>query len=256
MASLLAEAARIAGSDGRVEDRVVAIRLLGLADAKTARALFPKLLDARQPSAVQLAVLQALAGCFDRDLAREIIGHWKSMSPAVRREAVEVLFGRREGIEAVVGALESRALQPSELDPARLKQLQAHSDPSLRARAQKILAADASAARDRNQVIASYRPAIQLAGDRDKGRDVFSKVCATCHQAEGRGVDVGPEPGDSREPLSGGPSHPHPRPEPRGRAQLRELQRGDCETAASFRESSPRNRPMRFRSSVRKGRRT
>ena len=48
MASLLAEAARIAGADGRVQDRVVAIRLLGLADAKTARALFPKLLDARQ----------------------------------------------------------------------------------------------------------------------------------------------------------------------------------------------------------------
>ena len=26
-----------------------------------------------------------------------------------------------------------------------------------------------------------------------KGRDVFAKMCATCHQAEGRGVDVGPD---------------------------------------------------------------
>ena len=192
MASLLAEAAQVAGTDGHVQDRVVAIRLVGMADAKTARALLPKLLDARQAVGVQLAVLQTLGGGLDRDLAREIIRHWKSMSPAVRREAVEVLFSRREGIEAVIGAIESRTLQPSELDPARLTQLQTRSGPSMQSLARKILAADASAVRDRNQTIALYRPAIQLAGDRDKGRNVFSKVCATCHQAEGRGVDVGP----------------------------------------------------------------
>ena len=193
MASLLTEAAQLAGSDGRVQDRVVAIRLLGLADAKPARELFPGLLDARQAAAVQLAVLQSLAVLLDRDLAREIISHWKSMSPAVRREAVEVLFGRGHGIEAVIGALESRAIHPSELDPARLKQLQGLSSPSLQARARKVIAAETSASRDRNQIIASYRTAIDRAGDRDKGRDVFSKVCATCHQAEGRGAEVGPD---------------------------------------------------------------
>ena len=95
MASLLTEAARIAGASDGVQDRVVAIRLIGLADATGARRLFPTLLDARQPIAVQLAVCQALAGRIDRGVAREILGHWKSMSPSVRREAVEVLFGRR-----------------------------------------------------------------------------------------------------------------------------------------------------------------
>ena len=43
------------------------------------------------------------------------------MSPAVRREAVEVLFGRGDGIDAVLAALESRAMTASELDPARLR---------------------------------------------------------------------------------------------------------------------------------------
>ena len=38
----------------------------------------------------------------------------------------------------------------------------------------------------------TYRPAIQMRGDRERGRTVFGKVCATCHQAEGRGTDVGP----------------------------------------------------------------
>lgn len=193
LASLLTEAVRIAGADGGVQDRVVAIRLIGLADTSSARVLFPTLLDARQPIAVQLAVFQALAGRFDADLAREIISRWKSMSPSVRREAIEALFSRRDGIEVVIGALESRALQASDLDPARLKQLLGQSDASLHARAQKILGSDAIASRDRNQIIATYRPAIQLTGDREKGRDVFSRVCATCHQAEGRGINVGPD---------------------------------------------------------------
>jgi putative heme-binding domain-containing protein len=193
LASLLTEAGRIAGADLNVQNRIVAIRLIGQADAKTARSLFPTLLDARQPIAVQLAVLQSLSARFDRELAREIIAHWKSMSPSVRREAIEVLFSRREGIEALIDALESRALHARDLDPARIRQLSGHADPSLHARASKILAVDLPAAGDRGQVIASFRPALQLAGDRDKGRDVYSRVCATCHQAEGRGVNVGPD---------------------------------------------------------------
>jgi len=190
--SLLAEARELAGSNGPLDRRLVAIRLLGVGDARTARESFPTLLDARQPSAVQLVVLQALAGVFDRDLAGQIIVHWKSMSPAVRREAVEVLFSRPEGIETVLGAIEGRAIPPSELDPGRLKQLQAHSNPAVRARARKLLALEGAAARDRGQVVLSYKPALEMAGHRDRGREVFVKTCATCHQAEGRGIDVGP----------------------------------------------------------------
>ena len=90
--------------------------------------------------------MQTLGGFVDGDVARAIVGRWKAMSPAVRREAVEILFSRRAGIEAVVGALETRVLGPSELDPDRIKQLLASSDPSLRARAPRSVAADQSSA--------------------------------------------------------------------------------------------------------------
>jgi putative heme-binding domain-containing protein len=143
-------------------------------------------------AAVQLAVLQALGGLFNREAARQIIVHWKSLSPSVRREAVEVLLGRREGIEALIAAVESRAIPASEIDPARLRELPGIAEKGLRSRAQKILAGETSASRDRSQVVASFRRAITLDGNRDLGREVFAKVCATCHQAEGRGVDVGP----------------------------------------------------------------
>jgi putative membrane-bound dehydrogenase-like protein len=192
MSALAAQAVSMCASNVPLEDRLVAIRLLGFFDAKSARNAFPALLDARQPSAVQLAVLQAFAGRFDRDAARQIIAAWKSMSPTVRREAAEVLLGRTEGIEALLAAVESRSLSPSEIDPARWNVLQAHANPGLRARVGSILAGEAAIARDRRQVVAAYRPALALVGDRQRGREIFAKACATCHQAEGRGTEVGP----------------------------------------------------------------
>ena len=212
---------------GRSDDRLAAIRLLGLGDAKTARRVFPALLDARQPTAVQLAVLQAMAGFLDRSAAGEILVRWKAMSPSVRREASRCSSADCEGIEALLGAIESRLAcavrdRPGSIAPvARRTQTLA-----FRSRAQKIVDSGAVPSRDRAQVVAAYRPALEMAGDRERGREVFAKTCATCHQAEGRGIDVGPNLATVTNRSGGRTSRPHPRPEPRGGAELRELQRG------------------------------
>jgi putative membrane-bound dehydrogenase-like protein len=189
---LLSEAATLAVDQGPLDDRLAAIRLLGLGDRKTARKALPELLDIRQPTAIQLGALQAMAAFLDRAASSLILDRWKAMSPSVRREAAEVLFSRMEGIDALLRAIESHSLAPSEIDLARLHQLETHSNPGFRSRAQKILASGAVPSRDRAQVVITYRPALEMAGNRERGREVFAKVCATCHQAEGRGIDVGP----------------------------------------------------------------
>ncbi len=86
----------------------------------------------------------------------------------------------------------ARSIAPSEVDLARLRQLETHSNLSFKSRVQKIVASGAAPSRDRSQVVSTYHPALMIAGNRDRGREIFGKVCATCHQAEGRGVDVGP----------------------------------------------------------------
>ncbi len=190
---LLSEAAGLAVSKVAVDDRLAAIRLLGLGDPMKARQVLTELLDAREPTAVQLGALQAMTGFLDRSAAGGILNRWEAMSPSVRREAAEVLFSRPAGIEALLVAIESRSLAVSEIDLARLRQLETHANPGFRERARKILASGAVLpVRDRSQVVASYRRAIEVAGNRMRGGEVFAKVCATCHQAEGRGIDVGP----------------------------------------------------------------
>ncbi len=189
---VVAEAARLAASGEPPENRLPAIQLVALGDRETARQVFPTLLEARQPAAVQLAALQAYAGFLDQEAAGQIIVRWKSMSPAVRREAAEVVLSRRHGALALIGAVESGAIAATEIDPARWKQLEAQRDPAILDRVQKVLALLQSASRDRAQVVAALQPAAALEGNRDRGREVFAKTCATCHKAEGRGIDVGP----------------------------------------------------------------
>jgi putative heme-binding domain-containing protein len=192
VAEILAEAARIVGSEASAEDRVVAIRLLVLGDSRSAAVRLPELLDARQPAPIQLAALQALAEILDRTIAERIVARWKSMSPVVRREAIEVLVSRREAIETLLNAFSNRAITSAEVDSGRLTQLRSHPDPAIRERAQQALASATNSSSGRAEVVRTYRPSLQLAGNPDRGRVTFMRVCATCHRADGQGIDVGP----------------------------------------------------------------
>jgi putative membrane-bound dehydrogenase-like protein len=183
-------AAVMAVSEGAVKSRVESIRLLGLGPVDRALEVLPALLDARQPNEVQLATLQTLAPLPDRRVATRVIEQWKALSPAVRREAVEVLFARPERLPMLLDAIAAGSVLPVDLDPGRRTQLLALKDPQLQQRAVKLLGT--AAASDRAQVLSAHRKALELPGDTERGRGVFKKACATCHKADNVGVDVGP----------------------------------------------------------------
>jgi putative heme-binding domain-containing protein len=46
---------------------------------------------------------------------------------------------------------------------------------------------------DRAKVVEAARPALALAGDRERGRAVFARACAACHVLDGVGSAVGPD---------------------------------------------------------------
>jgi putative heme-binding domain-containing protein len=190
LAAVFDRAAAVATGDGPAAGRADAIRLLGLGSIDRALDVIPDRLDAREPTPVQLAAIQTLADLPDRRVGPAILSRWKGLSPSVRREAVEALFARADRLVALLDAVEAKTLTPSEIEPVRVKLLLAHPDAMLRARAAKLLAGAVRA--DRGEVISSYKPALALTGDLDRGRTVFRKVCATCHKAEGQGIDVGP----------------------------------------------------------------
>ncbi len=190
IAPLFEQAKRVAKSDAAIDERLDAVRLLGLGPAAGALETLPDLLDARQPTNVQLAAVQALASLSDPQVGPSLIGHWKALSPSVRREGVEALFARPERVTALLDAIERKLVPASDVDPARRKQLLSSTNAKIKERAAKLFAGDPSA--DRGRVIESFRKALSLDGQREPGRAVFKKACSTCHKAEGEGNEVGP----------------------------------------------------------------
>jgi len=190
---LSVQATEIALSDTSPERRLPAIALMGMTGARRALEVLGGLLDARQPAPVQLAALQALGQVNDPAVGRLVIAHWKALSPGVRREAAELLFSRRDRLEHLLAALESRAMAAAEIDPDRLKQLRSHKDAQLRARAIKVIDNASLPARDRKATLAAFQVAVTLEGRPERGHAVFLKACATCHRVRGEGVEVGPD---------------------------------------------------------------
>ncbi len=118
------------------------------------------------------------------------------MSPAVRREAVEVLFGRLSGIEAVIGGarVASHAARPSSTRLAEPSCTTMRIE-GCRTRAPRSCG---GASRRRRAIasllIASYRPALALAGRPRAGARGLRQDLR--HLPPGRGprdVDVGPD---------------------------------------------------------------
>jgi len=85
--------------------------------------------------------------------------------------------------------IEAGAVSRGDLDPARIGLLKEHPDAQIAARVSKLFAS--SALPQRQQVIDQYQAALKTAGDGERGKAVFKKVCSACHKLEGIGTTVG-----------------------------------------------------------------
>ena len=196
-ARLLAAAAQTADDPAApMEDRLAACRLLAYAAPDAAERL-AALVRSDQPQPVRLEALRSLAR-HDAPLAEQTLLDVLEPheTPSMRRAAIEALLAQPGRTQSLLTALESGTLSTSELDQHQARRLLEHPDPLLRARAERLLASALPA--DRQQALASYRPALDQPANARRGREVFRKQCSTCHRIGELGVDVGPTIADER----------------------------------------------------------
>ena len=180
-------AARKAAFDPRAPeaDRVAAVALVRSDDDVEPLAA---LLDPQVPATLQSAALSRLK--LRAGVSAAIVARWKFCSPTIRGELLAALFGRAEGVGALLDAIEKGVVQPGELDATRQQEFLTHRQPAIRERAAKLFAATNA---DRKKVVREYQVVGQLKGDSAKGLEHFRKNCATCHKLKGEGHEVGPD---------------------------------------------------------------
>ncbi len=187
---LLATEKTVADKSAPEATRIAAVHTLALdASVENVERLI-QLLDGRQPIALQFATLQTLASMNQGAIADELIAHWPMLTPELRKEAVEVLLSREPWTISFLTALEEQKIPRAEWNPARLTLLKATAAPAMRERLEKLLAADPAG--PRGEVVERYSAALSIKGDIGRGRELFVRHCAACHQLEGRGQPIGP----------------------------------------------------------------
>jgi putative heme-binding domain-containing protein len=171
--------------------RAAAIRSLSLGTFADQKDVFLGFLSFREPEAVQLAALETLSRFDQPAVAGLILDAWPGLSPKLRASAAETLFARPAWVSAFLDSVEKGSVKVGEVDPARLALLKASAEPKLKARVEKLLAANHLS--KRADVVAAYRKALDLTGEAGRGKEIFKKTCATCHRLEGVGEVVGPD---------------------------------------------------------------
>jgi putative heme-binding domain-containing protein len=150
----------------------------------------PELLSVQTPPELQQAAIKSLAAHGTPSAIHSMLEPWKGFGPGTRREVVDNLVQSAAGALALINAVEIAAIRPGEIERDKRQLLLNHPQAAVREAAKRVLADPPS---NRKQVVANYQPALQLTGDPQRGRMLYSKTCIQCHREGINGHLVGPD---------------------------------------------------------------
>jgi putative heme-binding domain-containing protein len=181
------------------ETRADAVRLLALGDSGRYEPLLRGVLSRASPVPVQVAAVRALGSVNGERSAGMFLELWERWTPAVRDEAVLALVREPGRVRLLLDAVKAGKIRPTEIDrPLRIR-LMMHADDDLRVRARALFGESATTEK---AAVSRYAKAASLRGDGGRGREVFTRACATCHQYRGAaGATYGPDLGEVRNRL-------------------------------------------------------
>jgi len=239
--SLLSRANEVAIDSTQSEGaRLEAVAFLAFGQAKESEKSLLHLFEPQQPHTVQLAVVNALDRLSPSDLPSALLGRWSSLTPTVRKRAVEILLKRNDRTRELVGAMEKGTVPIRDLSLIQRVALRQHSDANIQQRAVQLIGARSNDTRD--EVVRRFRPASDLRGVAGRGKDLFQQRCQSCHRLGGDGFAVGPDlvglRNDGREKLLINILDPNREVAPNYFAYLIETKEGDSYTGIIVSEST------------------
>jgi putative membrane-bound dehydrogenase-like protein len=189
------ERARSLLADPKAEEdkRLAALRLLArrFQSGPAPIPLLTAQLVPQNSAAVQSAIVAALGRLDDDQVPHELLNRWATITPALRAQSLDVLFSRQRWLRLLVDSMGKGQVPANQLDAARRQMLLQHKEASIREAAARLFAGATNP--DRKKVLDEFRAVTEMIGDHSRGKAVFAKRCATCHQLEGVGFAVGPD---------------------------------------------------------------
>ena len=191
VAGMMDSVAGIATNDAaNVWRRVEAIESLSYGSYATVAPTLSALVDNRQPHEVQRTAITTLGRFNETGVAATLIDAFSGLSPQLRQVASEVLLSRLAWTLALFDAVDSGRLPASSLAPRNCKSRPSQS--TMKSKQERAAHLESVHLGRREDVVARYQSALNLDGDVERGRAVFTKQCSVCHKVEGVGHEIGP----------------------------------------------------------------
>lgn len=171
--------------------RTAAVEFLGCVPPEESLEVLSELLNPREPPAVQIAAVRALANTASPDVQHVLLERWDQAPPDVRTEIIGAMLARDERCRAFLKAMQGDPQQIlAQITGTQRQLLLAHRDPEIRALAEELFATAGDAAR--SAIVEAYRSSLSSPGEAGRGRELFVKHCSACHRLGDVGTAVGP----------------------------------------------------------------
>jgi len=128
--------------------------------------------------------------------AELLLARWHRHAPPVRRRVLDALVRDATSAARLLDAVALERIPATDIEPAARDAMRRISDDTIRRRVAALLPPPPA----RDETIARFRPALELAGERARGRAIFRERCGSCHRVANEGTaDIGPDISDTRE---------------------------------------------------------
>ncbi|HUQ66255.1 MAG TPA: c-type cytochrome, partial [Flavitalea sp.] len=173
-----------------LENRLMAIKILGLDLKGDSFTLLEKLLEPNESADIQRAAINVLLRSTQDVSTNIILKKWKLLNPKVH-DVVESGFLSETGrSKSLIAAIEANKIPGSSISRNAQNRLLENSDSAISNRAKHLFKSSAGA--DRKKLIIDYNASTTVEGDPAKGKAVFKMSCSVCHRLEGVGADFAP----------------------------------------------------------------
>jgi putative membrane-bound dehydrogenase-like protein len=164
-----------------VKQRVIAVGALRGGQYSTVAPILQKFLPLQDAPELQIAAIESLSSFDNPNIAPTLLSSWNNYTPEVRQKALNALLSERGRMKVLMKALEDGQVERTMADPAMQARLYDHPDKDVANRARQFFKQEAG---EREAAVASYRDALNLTGDVNRGRDIYGSTCAKCHSPQ------------------------------------------------------------------------
>lgn len=176
-----------------VRARSSAAALLGYTNFEKSHDVLEKLMDARNPSELQLAAVGSFARLGDTRgaafLTQKAI--WSNYTPRIKSAVNSAMVSNSKFVEVLLSSIEKGTIAAAEISSNDRQRLMKNKNAEVSAKAE-VLFKDLEGG-GRMKVYQDYRTVLELAVDAKDGKVVFEKACSACHTYAGNGGKVGPD---------------------------------------------------------------